>query len=345
MKKILLISLIIILLLIIFSSQGFFGSNVDICAYRVIPNSNFRLIEFIGGRIASLTYKSNYIAPYFISSLLFLSFFFYINKILKKLSSYGKSKLFTDSQREIYALSIATSSLLIWPFYPYLTNAFRQSAAIGFAVILMNFIISDGFKLKNFFFLIISLLTAFSHRTGMFFIFSIGFSSLQNLLINNVNFYINKKIITLIITIIGVFGIVYITGIDNHGANHSPGYDLGIPLLFFSIVIIIILLSKYSVHKSIFSIDLFNMNLFFSLLIIFIYQNGFASERLFPYLLISLLPIMFEIFILNFKQTILTIFIFIFLGFSITFLSGQYINNLDHSIDNGRWCSKIDENF
>ena len=345
MKKILLFSLIIILLLIIFSSLGFFGSNVDICAYRIIPNTKFRSIEFIGGRIATLTYKSNYIAPYFISSLLFLSFFFYINKILKKLSSYGKSKLFTESQREMYALSIATSSLLIWPFYPYLTNALRQGAAIGFVLILMNLFISDSFRFKNFFFLIISLLVTFSHRTGIFFIFSLVFSSLQNLLINNINFYINKKIITLIISIIGALVIVYITGIEDHGAMHSPGYDLGIPLLLFSIITIIILLSKYSINKSIFPIDLFNINIFFSLLIIFIYKNSFASERLFPFLLISLLPIMLEIFVKYFKQSILTIFIFIFLGFGITFLSGQYINNLDHSINYGRWCSKINDNF
>tara|TARA_B100000886_G_scaffold307078_1_gene239872 strand:+ start:21368 stop:22396 length:1029 start_codon:yes stop_codon:yes gene_type:complete len=341
MKRLLFYSLTIILLMIILAGQGFLGSSVDICAYKIIGNSNFRLGELIGGRLATLTYKSNYIAPYFTSTLLFISFFFYINKILKKLSNYGKSKILTASQREIYSVLITTSSILIWPFYPYLINALRQGVAISFTLILMNIKISDNFKFKNFFFLLTSLLLAFSHKSGLFFVFSIGFCSLQNLLLNKTNFHINRKIIILITTIIGVFGILELTPIGEHGGLKTIGFDLGIPLMLFSIITIIILLTKYNIHKSIFPSDLFNINLFFSILIIFVYKNSLVSERFFPYLLIAIFPIILEIFVFNFKQTIVTIFIFIFLGFNVTFLSGQYISSLKHSIEYGRWCSKI----
>tara|TARA_A100001035_G_C27773776_1_gene497811 strand:- start:1068 stop:2102 length:1035 start_codon:yes stop_codon:yes gene_type:complete len=343
MKKLLLFSLSIIFIMIIVSSQGFLGSNLDICAYRVIPNDPFRLIEFVGGHIATLTYKSNYIAPYFISSLLFISFFFYINKILKKLSIYQKSKLFTNKQRELYSLTIATSSLLIWPFYIYLTNALRQGVAIGFAVVTLNLLISDNFKFKNFLLLISFLLVAFSHRSGLLFIFAMGFSFFQSALINKINFsQVNKKILSIVTSIIAVFGIIQITGIDKY-VHKTLGFEMGIPLMILSIFSIFLLLSRYNIQKSVFPFTLFNINLFFSLLIIFIYYNSYSSERLFPYFLITIFPIILEIFVLKIKQTIFTIFLIIFMGFSITFLSGQYISNFQHSIDNGRWCSKINE--
>ena len=49
MKKIYFFSLITLFLFILITAQGYLGSNVDICAYRNIPNSNFREIEIIGG--------------------------------------------------------------------------------------------------------------------------------------------------------------------------------------------------------------------------------------------------------------------------------------------------------
>ncbi len=342
MRKLLFFSLAGIFIFIIFSSLGLFGSNVDVCAYRIIGNSNFRLTEFVGGRIATLTYKSNYIAPIFTSSLLFISFFFYINKILKKLSFYGKLKLFTNSNREIYSLSIATSSLLIWPFYPYLVNALRQGVALSFSLILMNILISDNFKFKNLFFLLTTFLLAFSHKSGLLVIFSLVFSASQNLLINKINFNISKKKISLITSIIAALVILFFTNIYEHGGIQTIGFDLGIPLMIFSIIVIILLLNKYRYLKSIFPVDLFNMSLFFSLLIILLYKNSFVTERFLPYLLIIIFPIILEIFVLYFKQTIATIFILIFMGFSLTFVSGQYRSSFQHAIEYGKWCSKID---
>ncbi len=341
MKKIYFFSLIILFLFILITAQGYLGSNVDICAYRRIPNTNFREIEIIGGRIATLTYRSIYLAPYVTSTLLFSSFFFLINKILKKLSLYRKNKILTSNQRELYSLIVATSSLLVWPFYPYLTNALRQGVALAFASLLVNLLLTEKFKFKNLILFFNIILLSLSHRTAIFFVFTLFFSYSQTFLFKNINFHINKKVVYLITSIFGAICIVFFTGLNDHGALHSPGIDLGLPLLIFSVLTILFLFLKVDFERSVFPIEIYNMTIFLSLVISLIYQNGFASERLFPYLLITSLPLILENLIFYFKQTIATIFILIILGFNITIFSGQYLNTYKISSYNGRWCSKL----
>ncbi len=341
MKKGKIISLIILFSFSLISGFGYLGSNVDVCAYQRNPNSIWRISEFIGGSLATLTYGSIFLGQFVSATLLIFSIYFLVNEILKKLSYFNKSYLLTLKHREIYSVLISSITVLVWPFYPYLTNALRQSISLSFSALLITILISDNLRFKRLLIFFTSFIIFFSHKSGYLLLAALISSHIQIFIIENIDFKLNKKLIYLTSSIIGNIFIISLSGILKHGIEHVPGLDLGIPLLIIAITYGAIFLVKLDYKKTIFPKIIYQSSLFSALSIAFTFQNGFTVERLFPYFLIIILPIIAEILILYIKQTITTILILSILGINVTVFSGQYLDTYKVSTNFGRLCSKL----
>ena len=184
------------------------------------------------------------------------------------------------------------------------------------------------------------MLILFSHRSGYIILAALITSTFQSIIIENINFKINKKLIYLTSTLFANIFIITLSGLSKHGSEHVPGLDLGIPLLIISVTYIAILLIKWDSKKTIFPKIIYQSSLFAALSVAFTFQNGFTVERLFPYFLIITFPILAEVSILYVKQTIASLIILSIVGLNVTLFSGQYLDTYKISTNFGRLCSK-----